>query len=394
MGFMPIVSFRVVRGGEEMAPFLTAVREEMLPLRQFGGEGLMLSGEIPARYYPELARVARENGVVLRHTSKRGQYYFFRRYRKRLGVLTGTALFCAALGFSQCFLWAIDIVPTQMVSEQQVLDVLESHGIRIGTFLPTAKLEQTAAYARTELPGLAFFALNRIGSRLEVAMADAVQPPVHLKEDGICNIVARKNGIVRSVEDYAGQQTVTPSQSVAEGQLLISGIFENRDGNILYVHAEGKVMAETQETRTFTMPLVYTEREYTGETGERWRVDLFGKKWPLFLAVAPELPYESHTELQQAKLGPLLLPFGVEREEMRFYREKEVHLTEEQALERLQKMADEYGAELAERVKVLGQEQQASVSDGVMQMEVVWTVLEDIAAEQPVEDGMAADHSP
>ena len=383
MGVRPVVTFRIQKRGENRAPFLTAVRREGIPLRRFTG----CSGEVPARYYPRLARLAREKGLLLRHTGKRGCFFFFYRYRRRLGVLAGAAMFFPALLFSQCFLWAIDVEPTEMVSEQQVLDVLKSHGVRIGTFLPAADLSRVAFYARAELPGLAFFALNRVGSRLEVEMADAVQPPVPQEGSGLCNIVARRPGIVRSVEDYEGEQVVRVGESVAEGQLLISGILENRDGKMLYVHADGKVMAETLETRTFTFPLTRTEREYTGEVKTRWRADLFGKKWPLFLAIPEKEPYESRLELNTPTLGPFVLPFGMEREELRFYREKQVTVTEEEALALLEEMAGAYEEELAERMEVLGREEEAALNEGVMELRVRWRVLDDIAAEQPILDG-------
>ncbi len=383
MGFAPIVTFCIRKGEENLPDFLTAVRREGLPLRRFTGR----CGEIPARLYPRLARLAKERGVLLRHTGKRGGYYLFARYRRRLGILAGVTMFFSGLLFSQSFLWAIDVEPTAMVSEQQVLDVLKSHGVRIGTFLPAADLTRVAFYARTELPGLAFFALNRVGSRLEVEMADAVQPPVPQEGSGLCNIVASKPGIVRTVEDYAGEQAVRVGESVAEGQLLISGIIENRDGNMLYVHADGKVMAETLETRTFTFPLTRTEREYTGEVKTRWRADLFGRKWPLFLAIPEEEPYESSFTLSAPDLGPFRLPFGVEKEEMRFYRETQVTVTEEEALALLQETAAAYEEELAERMEVLGKEEEAALNDGVMELRVRWTVLEDIAKEQPILDG-------
>lgn len=126
----PVVRFRVVRG--EPQGFLDAVRREGLPLRRFGRGADGMAGEIPLRHYRRLACLARENGAVLRVSERRGVWFRLRRYRKRLGLAAGAALFLGVTVFGQSFLWAIDVVPTENVTEQQVLDVLARHGVAIG----------------------------------------------------------------------------------------------------------------------------------------------------------------------------------------------------------------------------------------------------------------------
>lgn len=382
----PVVRFRVVRG--EPQGFLDAVRREGLPLRRFGRGADGMAGEIPLRHYRRLACLARENGAVLRVSERRGVWFRLRRYRKRLGLAAGAALFLGVTVFGQSFLWAIDVVPTENVTEQQVLDVLARHGVAIGAYLPGTDLEEAALLAKLELPGLAFFALNRVGSRIQVEMADSVDPPEDRNPDGICNVVASRSGIIRSVEAYSGQQMVKPGQSVAAGMLLVSGIIENRDGNMLYVHADAKVMAETEVSRTFSIPLSYTEREMTGETETRYRLDLFGKKWPLFLAAPEKSPCESERVLYEPQLGPFTLPVGVERETLSYYRESERERTEEEALLLLRQMAEEYGEELEKSgAQLLSAEESARTEGGKMELTAVYTLLEDIAKPQPIRTG-------
>lgn len=382
MGLFPVLEFRIVKGDPQN--FLDTVRRQGIPLRHFGRGTEGCRGEILLWRYQRLTRLARKNRVVLRVEKRRGLWFTARRYRKRLGLMAGVFLFFGGLFFSQSFLWAIDVEPTQRVTTQQVLDVLEQHGVSIGTYLPGTDLDTVAMYARTELPGLSFLALNRIGSRIQVEMADAVDPPEPKNPSGICNIVAEKPGIVRSVEAYSGQQQVKPGQSVAEGALLVSGIFENRDGKILYVHADAQIMAETEESRTFSIPLAYTERIPEGEPETFYRVDLFGKKWPLFLAKKEERLYESDFSMFEPKLGNFLLPIGVEKEVRSFYREEKRTRTEEEALELLKNMAEVYEQELAKGAQVLGKEESARTVDGKVELSVTYTLLENIARSQPV----------
>ena len=146
-------------------------------------------------------------------------------------------------------------------------------------------------------------------------------------------------------------------------------------------------MAETQERRTFTIPLIHTEQKETGRTETKWRVDLFGKKWPLFLAVPEEELYFSRTEWVTPQIGGFYLPFGLEKETRHFYTEETVHFSEEEAVSLLQKMADSYEEELAEHGEVVRRsEETALLEDGIMQLSVCWDIVEDIALEQPILD--------
>ena len=381
MALLPKILFRVEG---EAGPFLTQVRRRKIPLCQLREENGAIFGEIPAWQYKALARLARGTGARLRAVRRKGAWFRLRRYRKRLGLLAGAAFFLSALVFSQNFLWAVDIVPTERVTEQQIQDVLKRHGVVIGAYLPGLDLQAAAMLARAELPGAAFFALNRVGSRIQVEVVDAVEAPPYQKETGLCNIVAAENGIIRSVEAYTGQQMVRVGQSVGQGDLLVSGIIENRDGHMLYVHAEAKVMAEVEESRTFSLPLSQTERTDTGEVKTRSRIDLFGKKWPLFIAQRESRPYRSEFSLFELPLGSVRLPVGIEKEELHYFQEEQIRYTEEEALGILTHMAQVYGEELAEKGELLGQESSARLAGGKLELEVTYRLVKDISVPVPI----------
>ena len=384
MYLLPTVAFTV--SGGDPGPFLTAARDYGIAVRRFSRKNGLCRGEVPAFRYRKAARLARTHGLRLRVCQRKGLYFRLYRYRRRLGLLAGIVLFLGALLFSQSFLWAVDVTPTASVTEQQVLDVLKSHGIRVGTYLPSADLKTAALLSRVELPGLAFFALNRVGSRIQVEMADATpQPPRPLSSgEGVCNIVAARTGLIRSLEPYRGQTMVRVNQSVHQGDLLVSGVVENADGRTSYQHAAARIMAETRWEKSFSLQLRQTTTQETGQVRIRYSLDLFGKKLPLFLAFPafqPKEPYESRTALFEPRLGSVQIPLGVEREELRFVRQEQTTFTEEEALTALQNAAHLYEETLPG--EILTQESSAAVSNGRMTLTVVYTVLEDIAQESP-----------
>ena len=386
MHLLPIVVFTAT--GQDPAEFLTDTRDAGISIRNFHKKEDTFYGEIFAGRYHKAARIARKNGLRLRVYQRRGLWFRLWRYRRRIGLMLGAVLSLAALLFSQCFLWAIDITPTESVTEQQVRDALESHGIRIGTFLPTADLKNTSLLVRTELPGLAFFALNRVGSRIQVEMEDADPPPERpaVSGDGTCNIVASKTGLIRSIEAYRGQTMICVNQSVHQGDLLVSGVVENADGRTSYQHAAAKIMAETQLEKEFSIDLHQKLVEETGETSVRYRLDLFGKKLPLFLAFPafqPKEPYQSYFSFFSPKLGSVTLPIGIEREELHFTNTKTVDFSEEEALTLLEEEALRFEEEL--EAEILSRSPSADSDGQKMTLTITYTLLEDIALEKPFE---------
>ena len=65
---------------------------------------------------------------------------------------------------------------------------------------------------------------DRYGTRLEVVVRDAVEPPELAGEDGYYDIVAETDGLIAQVEPMAGEAAVQEGDTVAEGEVLISGL--------------------------------------------------------------------------------------------------------------------------------------------------------------------------
>lgn len=376
--------------GGDIAGFLNLASENGLTIQKFcKAEGICF-GYLPPGEYRTAARLARSVGIRLQILEKNGVSFALRRYRRRLGLFVWPVICGAALVFSQNFLWAVDVSGCETFSEEVIRAEAAELGLRTGIYLPGTDLAAIASELRREFPGIAFAALNRVGSRVEIALNEVTPAPVILPEDP-CNIVAAHTGQVVSVTVTAGQTDIVPGQTVAEGQLLISGIGETPDGKQIYSHASGVVMAEAVIEKEFSLPLRQTEKVFTGEEKARRYLDLFGKKLPLFLPdelrekLGQEIrPYESSCTLAPLTLFGIGLPLGIETETRRAYTEQEKVFTESEALALLQEASADWEQNEAAG-EILSKEESASVSGGIMTLKTIYTCLADIGSEQPVE---------
>lgn len=377
--------------GEDISGFLTLASEYELTIQKFCQSEGICFGYLPPSDYRVAARLGQSVGVRLQILEKNGVSFALYRYRQRLGLVVWPVVFLAALLFSQCFLWAVDVTGCENINEDGVRAAAAQLGLKTGLFLPNADLDGMAADLRRDFPGLAAVSFNRVGSRVEIALSESTPGPA-LESHDPCSLYAAKTGILREISVTRGQHQLALGQSVAEGQLLVSGITETPDGKISYERAAGRIMAETSHQKEFTLKLTQQEKTFTGEEQVCRSLDLFGQSLPLFLPDSfrkllgqEVLPYESEITLAPLSFGKFVLPLGVVTEVRRPYTEAEKVFTEIEALAELNGAAEEYERYDLADAQVLGKEQSAAIADGSMTLTVTYTCLEDISEPRPLE---------
>ena len=371
--------------GDETGRFLSLCRSSGLTIRQFRKTGSICQGYLSPREYKKASILGKSVGVRLRIQQKIGVPFLIYRYRKRLGLFIGAATAVGILLFLQCFVWAIDVSGNEQITNTHILAAAEKYGLKKGLFLPKADLEQIELNMLSDLPSLSFLSLNRIGSRVEIELSEESPKPFIVPGDDPCNIVASKTAQIVKTEVYAGQKMIHLGDVVYEGDLLVSGVVESADGKTTYHHASAKIMAQTNFTKEFTIALNQEEKSYNGKEKKRCRIDICGKKLPLFLATSIKMPYDSKKEMNVLRFFGIPLPIGIETETLSFYEVQPIRFTEEQALELIQKNIEIYEQEELKDAEILSKEVSASLDGDLFRTEVHYQCLEDIAIPQKIE---------
>lgn len=238
--------------------------------------GNVLRGRTKPSAYLRLRRAARRAGMRLRVTEKRGLPFFLRRHRDRIGVPIGAAVFLLLLVLLSSRIWVIDIQGADRLTEDTIREALRTldvtEGMR-GKALRSSDTERALAHL---LPRLQWVALNADGSVLHVEMRENEELATQKPQP--CHIVASRDGFLEKLETYEGQQIVQPPTAVQQGELLISGAKEHKNGTTLH-HASG--YAEAVTTRTIVC--ASGSRAYPSPTRKRFRIALtfFGMRLPL-----------------------------------------------------------------------------------------------------------------
>ncbi len=215
--------------------------------------------------YRRMHRLARKAGVVTRVTERYGLPFLIHRYRKRLGILIGVLFFALFLTVMQQFIWVIRVEGNEQIDSRILTNALADLGVHRGSF----KGRIDAGVLREELvirvDGLAWAALNIRGTTATLLVRERVRPPEKIDTDVPANVVAARDGQIKRLEVTDGRSLLRVGDTVREGEIIVSGVNEDRWGMTHLVRANARVIAHIPESLKIEVPLVQEEYVLTGE---------------------------------------------------------------------------------------------------------------------------------
>lgn len=326
--------------------------------------------------YRQIRPLVRKTGVVTRAKDRHGLPFLIGRHRKRAGVLIGGVLFVAFMLVSQQFVWVIHIEGCESLPVEQVQSVLEELGVRRGTLKSTIDPKEIQIQMLIELPDISWTALNVRGTTATLIVRERTAPPPKIDLKAPANVVAAQDGQIITLEVTDGKAVLKEGSTVLKGEIIVSGVNEDRWGLTHLVRANARVIAHVPETLTVEIPLQQEVAVLKGEVIKRRYLDVAGIDIPLFIYSGIEGDYKLERMKEDVTLFGFTLPLAISKETYVLY-DREVHT-----------VSPEYALHLAEQ-SLAQQEKQwetiikkdvvAKVENGVMKLTGHYVVEVDIA---------------
>ena len=271
------------------------------------GDGVLYANAA-SRFYGRLHRLARRAGVKIRIRKKIGLPFRLIKYRRRPGLPVGVILFVFTLYSMSFFLWNVEVSGQENLSEQSIRTVLSELGVKPGAYRGGLDPKILANKVMTKIPELSWAALNIIGGNayLEVRELETGEEVVPKGEP--CNLNAARDGIIRSIEATDGFPSVRVGEAVVEGEVLVSGVWEDEEGNSMLLHATGSVIAQTYRTERLEYPIHQWLNIAAGDPVRCRRMVLFGLPVPLSFRLPPRGEVSLAREETPVKVGKMVLP--------------------------------------------------------------------------------------
>lgn len=235
-----------------------------------------------------------------------------------------------------------------------------------------------------KLPDISWLSVNTHGCTATIELKEKVNIPPIVDKNKICNIKAARTGQILHMDVYEGTAVAKDGDAVIEGQLLVSGIMEDKLGGNMLKHASAKVIAETTETLKAEVPLKQTKTVFTGKVVIRRSGQIFGIQVPLSFVEKPKGNYKCEVSVSSAKVDRSTLPLSVRTEKWVEQQSQTITITPQQAAkEAEQKIAELQKMQLKD-AKIISSEKNISVKNGVYTIILACKCSENIAVESEI----------
>lgn len=364
--------------------FLNLAARSRIPVWDGRKRGDSFTGKTIAGQYKRLRQHAKKTGVRMRVTGKHGAPFTRRKYRRRTGLLVGIGVFFTFIFITSRFIWRVEVAGNERVSETQIISALEELGVMPGRLRSSIDVRGAERRALLKLDDLSLIALNIRGSAVHVVVREREPKPVMVNPDMPCNVVAARSGQIVAMVVYSGQPMKAVGDTALEGDILASGITEDRHGQNLFKHARATVTARVQHRITVDVPLEQTHFVETGVVKYRRFLHVFGWDIPLFWPSKILRPYHVEREKSMLEAGGAGLPVGILYEKYFLMREEPITYTEEEAkLLGLKELNAKQKVEL-DGAEILDKTAAGKLHDGIFTITADYVCMMNIAEEREI----------
>ena len=223
-----------------------------------------------------LSRSLELRGDSVRVYKRRGLFWTFKKLLERPVLVAGMAILLLLVLMLPGKVLFIRVEGNSQVSSRQILDAAEECGIRFWASRREVRSEKMKNALLSAVPQLQWAGVNTYGCTAVISVRERSDYAQSKEENGVCSIVASRDGIVESVTVTRGNALCTVGQAVTEGQVLVSGY---TDCGILIqaTRAEGEIYGITSRDLQVVTPCDYTQREAITEIRHKYSL-LIGKK--------------------------------------------------------------------------------------------------------------------
>ena len=285
-------------------------------IRQAGEQGIALSGlkrSGPRRLsgmvaeddLPRLHELAQSGGWRFEAGRRRGAGRWLDTLHRRWLLAAGCLIAAAALAVASQLVWRIELIDPGVYEAdlRNYLEVLDVRPLRWKRSLDLGAIRDSLEW---RYPEVAWIECGFRGMTLTVTVVEGVSSGEALTHIGSGDVVALRDGVVKSIITLAGTPLVAAGETVRKGQVLILGEERTSDGLVRPVSARGKVLARVWDGASVRMS---TREQETVYTGLEQQVIVAACPWfPLWKA--EESGFERQdVAVRTMPLGGLFLPF-------------------------------------------------------------------------------------
>ncbi len=251
-----IGSYRFEISEEDTLMALNTLRNSSIKYNNLLCKENLISGEIPFYQLKKLLRICENNSFKINITSSSGLTNLLSKNHKRRGFVIGFIISALMLLYLSNIILKINITGCDFKTRAQIENYLSNRGIYYGDFIPLLDFDIIEADLHNTFENISFVDISSYNSSLNISVAmvsshETVIPDNHHPSD----IISTKDAQIVKVNVSSGQLMSIVGSGVKKGDLLVSGIVDNKKGEYMYYHSIAQIWGKYNETIIFEQPL-------------------------------------------------------------------------------------------------------------------------------------------
>lgn len=260
--------------------------------------------------YKKIRTLAKKSRVKTKMTAKHGMPFIVNRYKARTGLFAGAVFGIILCIFLSNFIWSVKISGTEEISNTYLESLLSDNGISVGVWKNNLDVDQIERNIQRKCGDVRWMSINITGSLVTVEVKETYKKPKLDTSKNPCNVKAVKDGVITRIQAYNGKPVVTKGSGVVNGQVLVSGLDETKQGDMRYLRANAKVFADITEQRTLSIPKKITYSTATDNYVDRKNLKFLWIDFPCNLAFESYENSVSTVHGENLFINDVVLPVG------------------------------------------------------------------------------------
>ena len=226
--------------------------------------------------YPLLEKLTDKKGYGLRLKKKQGLYWSVQQAIHRPVLLIGLLLFLVVTLYLPGRVLFFEVEGNVTIPTKLILERCRECGISFGISRADVRSEKMKNALLEALPQLQWAGINTNGCTAVISVRERSQAEKAETENGVCSIVANRDGVITQCTATAGNLLCKPGQAVVSGEVLISG-YTDCGICVRATKAEGEVFAKTEHNLSVISPQIWNEKGQKQVTQRKFAL-IIGKK--------------------------------------------------------------------------------------------------------------------
>lgn len=249
-----------------------------------------INAVVSNRDYAHLGKIAAKTGTVIKLQTHAGLPAIAGRFRKRVVLALGGLFFIGALVLLTSFVWRIDIIGTDRLDADDILEFLAENGFQAGVLRHGIAYRDIENLLIMEFDDIAWVSLRINGTLAQIRLVETIARPEIIDFSRPSDIVAAKDAIIIQMATSRGTPMFRPGDVVRSGDVIVSGQLtigaEYEEPTYEYVRASAEVWARLYYRMEFEIPLVFFEKSFTGRTQRVYSISIGEREFTM--------PHRSH----------------------------------------------------------------------------------------------------